>query len=130
MAVVGGGPAGCAAAIALAEAGARVILFEARTYPHDKLCGEFLSPECAALLERLGMTGPLQALHPVPIEHVSITAPDGRAWQTAFPAPAWGLTRSALDAALAERAAALGVSVCEGTEVTGIAGDLAEAASW
>src|SRR5215216_4329569 len=61
-AVVGGGPAGCSAAISLAAGGARVVLLEARAYPHDKLCGEFLSPECVPLLGALGLSPALRAL--------------------------------------------------------------------
>jgi len=123
-AIVGGGPAGCSAAIILAQRGARVVLFEAKTYPHDKLCGEFLSPECAGLLDELGLTPRLRTLKPVPIEIFRLTAPDGAAWETRLPGIALGLTRKALDAALAERVSALGVEVCSGTTVTAIRGDL------
>jgi flavin-dependent dehydrogenase len=123
-AVVGGGPAGCGAAITLATLGARVVLLEARKYPHDKLCGEFLSPECAGLLEGLGLTAPLHALDPAPIEVACLSAPDGTAWETRLPGVAWGLSRRALDAALAERAAALGVDVRPASTVTSIEGDL------
>lgn len=123
-AIVGAGPAGCSAAITLARCGARVVLFEAKTYPHDKLCGEFLSPECAGLLDELGLTPTLRALKPVPIEIFRLTAPDGAAWETRLPGIALGLTRKALDAALAERASALGVEVRSGTAVTAIRGSL------
>ena len=125
-AIVGGGPAGCSAAIKLAEQGARVVLFEAKSYPHDKLCGEFLSPECAFLLDRLGLTATLHALNPVSIEVACLTAPDGTTWETRLPGVAWGLSRSALDAAMAGRARALGVEVRETTTVTDVRGNLHE----
>jgi len=124
VAIVGGGPAGCSAAITLAGWGARVALFETKAYPHDKLCGEFLSPECAHLLEKLGLTTTLRALQPVSISSVCVTANTGAIWETRLPSPAWGLTRRALDAALAERANALGVTVRPATTVTGLSGDL------
>jgi flavin-dependent dehydrogenase len=124
VAVVGGGPAGCSAAITLAKQGARVILFEAKTYPHHKVCGEFLSPECTQLLDTLDLSRSLHALNPVKIETACITAPDGTAWETRFPGPAWGITRSALDHMLANQASALGVEICEGTTVSNIGGDL------
>src|SRR5690349_9649625 len=95
VAIVGGGPAGSSAAITLARLGARVVLFEAKTYPHDKLCGEFLSPECAMLLDELGLTPALRALKPASIEIACLTAPDGAAWETRLPGVALGLTRRA-----------------------------------
>jgi flavin-dependent dehydrogenase len=63
VAIVGGGPAGCSAAITLAEQGARVLLCEARPYPHDKLCGEFLSPECAGMLAGLRLARPASGFY-------------------------------------------------------------------
>jgi flavin-dependent dehydrogenase len=123
-AIIGGGPAGCSAAITLAGLGARVVLFETKSYPHDKLCGEFLSPECSSLLAGLGLTATLSALNPVMIETVCLSAPDGTAWEARLPGVAWGLTRKALDTALAQRASALGVDVRSATTVTGVAGNL------
>jgi menaquinone-9 beta-reductase len=123
-AVIGGGPAGCSAAIAMAQRGGRVVLFEANTFPHDKLCGEFLSPECGDLLDGLGLTADLQACGPALIEEVRLSAPDGTSWQARLPGLAWGLTRRRLDAALADRARAAGVIVREATRVTGIGGSL------
>lgn len=124
VAVVGGGPAGCSAAIHLALRGAHVLILEARAYPHDKLCGEFLSPECADLLDQLGLTPALRGLGPASIATVRLTAPDGAAWESQLPGEALGLTRRALDAALAQRALAVGVDVRPGTIVTRIDGRL------
>lgn len=125
VAVVGGGPAGCSAAIHLARRGAYVGLLEARAYPHDKLCGEFLSPECAGLLDDLGLTPALRALGAAAIETVCLTAPTGETWQSRLPGPALGVTRRALDQALAVRAQAVGVELRAGATVTQIEGDLA-----
>ncbi len=126
VAVVGGGPAGCSAAISLARAGLKVVLYEARTYPHDKMCGEFLSPECEAVLGALGLQDRLAALNPVPIHSARITAPDGTVWQTRLTGRALGLSRKTLDAALAEEAERAGVSVCQAASVTGLTGSLLE----
>ncbi len=123
-AVVGGGPAGCSAAISLAREGLRVVLFEAQTYPHDKLCGEFLSPECAGLLNRLGLAERLPELSPVAIQTVSISAADGTVWESRLPAPAIGLSRKTLDAELAEQARRAGVAVYEAAAVQHITGSL------
>ena len=40
IAVVGAGPAGCAAALALADSGLRVVLIDRATFPRDKVCGD------------------------------------------------------------------------------------------
>src|SRR5690348_6454788 len=51
--VIGGGPAGAAAAITGARRGARVLLLERSRYPRHKVCGEFVSPESLSLLASL-----------------------------------------------------------------------------
>jgi flavin-dependent dehydrogenase len=43
--IIGGGPAGSAAAILLARQGYDVVLLEKDRFPRHKLCGEFLSLE-------------------------------------------------------------------------------------
>ena len=123
-AVIGGGLAGCSAAISLARQGHTVLLLEAGIYPRPKVCGEFLSPETAALFAKIGFTERLMALNPVAIRTVTITGSGGAAWHGRFPAPALGISRYALDKALADYAAALGVQVCEQSKVTKIDGDL------
>lgn len=124
--IIGGGPAGCSAAITLAQNGWRVGLIEAKHYPHHKVCGEFLSPECGILLERLGLTSAIHAHCPISIDTVCITAPDGTCWEAHLPAPALGISRYAFDAVMAERARAVGVDICEGTTTSAITGTLQE----
>ena len=46
--IVGGGPAGCAAAITAARLGAKVLLIERGHFPRHKVCGEFVSAESLA----------------------------------------------------------------------------------
>jgi flavin-dependent dehydrogenase len=124
VAIVGGGPAGCSAAITLATSGARVVLLEAATYPHSKVCGEFLSPECGSLLEALGALPPLLARGPARFETVLMTSSDGAAREIRLPGVALGLSRSVLDETLALRARAAGAEVREGSKVTRIDGSL------
>ena len=112
--VVGGGLAGSAFAIPLAEAGWRVTLVEREAGPHDKVCGEFLSREAMLYLRALGID-PV-ALGAVPISRVRIA---GRRGDTAVDLPfaAASLSRRVLDEALLARAAAAGVAVRRGRRV-------------
>jgi geranylgeranyl reductase family protein len=51
--IIGGGPAGAAAAIVAARAGAKVTLFEKGAHGRDKVCGDGLTPRAVAALEDL-----------------------------------------------------------------------------
>src|SRR5690349_4965480 len=117
VAIIGGGIAGCAAAIQLARSNQRVILFEAKNYPHHKVCGEFLSPECATLLHDLGLTDAIQAAKPASIHRVVITAPNGISWETELPGKAIGISRYTLDSLMAAQARTCGVDFRDSTTV-------------
>lgn len=54
--VVGGGPAGLAAALAIRAQGMRVVTADAARLPIDKTCGEGLMPDSLAALRALGVT--------------------------------------------------------------------------
>src|ERR1700748_2336516 len=55
VAVLGGGPAGLAAALALRQRGCGVALYDGQRPPIDKACGEGLMPEAVRLLRELGL---------------------------------------------------------------------------
>src|ERR1700678_2307690 len=46
--VVGGGPAGAAAAARLAGRGFRTVLIDRASFPRDKVCGDFVGPTALA----------------------------------------------------------------------------------
>ncbi len=124
VAIVGGGLAGCSAAIALARSGFRVIVIEAAHAPHDKVCGEFLSPESALLLRELGAWERIQRHQPPRIDRVRITAADGVRWDAPLPGAGFGLSRGAFDADLLDQARAVDVIVRTSTTVTDVRGSL------
>jgi flavin-dependent dehydrogenase len=124
VAVIGGGLAGLTAAIALARRGWDVTLYESGDYPRHRVCGEFLSPECVAALDVLAVRRVFDALRPVPITRTLVTTPDGARWSRDLPATAYGLSRYALDALLAEAATDAGVQLRTDTTVTDVAGSL------
>jgi menaquinone-9 beta-reductase len=112
--VVGGGLAGAAAATRLAAAGKRVLLIEREAKPHDKVCGEFLSPEAQHYLEELGLD--FAALGAVPVDRLRLVVGAAMA-ETRLPFRAASLSRRILDEALLARAEACGASVLRGRRV-------------
>ncbi|MGW0749658.1 NAD(P)/FAD-dependent oxidoreductase [Streptomyces sp. NPDC002587] len=106
--IAGGGPAGLATAIHGALAGLEVVVVEPRPTPIDKACGEGLMPGAVRRLLELGV--PLNGQPFRGIRYVdAVTA---RHAEGLFRSgPGLGLRRTALQAALAERAARLGVRV-------------------
>ena len=112
--ILGGGPAGAAIAIDLARRGRSVTLLEQSATAHHKVCGEFLSHEAIAYLDRLGID--LHALGAVPIHGVRLA---GRSPVAAceLPFPALSLTRRTLDEALLAAAARSGATVLRGRRV-------------
>jgi flavin-dependent dehydrogenase len=124
VAVIGGGLAGAAAAIPLAQQGWRVVMFEAGNYPRHRVCGEFLSPECVDAMERLGILGSIRALRPAYITQALVTTPSGAKWSRPLPGAAVGVSRYALDAILADRAKSVGADLRTNSPAQDIDGDL------
>ncbi len=62
--MVGGGPAGLLVALALAQKGFPVELFEGRSFPRDKPCGEGVMPHGLELLEQLGVRRQVERYRP------------------------------------------------------------------
>ena len=97
--VVGAGPAGAATGILLAASGVRVLVLDRARFPRPKICGEYLSPEAARILDRLGVLKDIDDAGAVPLRGMAITAPDGRQITGTYPTS--GPLRGYLDHALA-----------------------------
>ena len=76
--VVGAGPAGSAVAALLAREGVRVLLMERSSAPPPKVCGEYLSPGCLPILDRLGALAPLRDAGARPLRGMAIHTSGGR----------------------------------------------------
>jgi flavin-dependent dehydrogenase len=123
--IAGGGPAGASAATHLATRGARVLLAEQKKFPRPKLCGEFISPECAAHFERLGVADQMFAARPSELTQTVFYSRNGS--KVSVPSSwfqnsgvALGLSRSEMDERLLRRAAAAGAQVVEEAHVTSL----------
>ena len=76
--IAGAGQAGCAAASLLAREGVRVLLLEKSSGPPPKVCGEYLSPGCLPILERLGALPSLREAGARPIRGMQVHTDRGR----------------------------------------------------
>lgn len=105
--IIGGGPAGLAAAIAARLQGFDVTVADAACPPVDKACGEGILPGGVAILRRLGVR--LAPDEAVPLRGIRFLQA-GASAEAMFPQECgMGLRRTLLHEALASRALELGV---------------------
>ncbi len=119
VAIVGGGLAGLTLGVQLQQAGVATAIFEKKTYPFHRVCGEYISLESWDFLLRLGL--PLADLHLPRIRRLRVSSPRGRVLAQPLTLGAFGISRYTLDHLLAQRFRALGGALherCTVTEVT------------
>ena len=118
--ICGAGPAGCVAAVVLARAGVRVRLLDRAAFPRNKLCGDTVNPGTLAVLDRLGLAGPVHASG-LRVDGMRLTGPHGAAVEGRYPGGLCGraLLRRDLDWMLLKAAAAAGAAVDERIAVRG-----------
>lgn len=96
--ITGGGLAGLTAAIHLLKSGFPVTLIEKNTYPHHKVCGEYISNEVLPYFEWLGIN--IQDLQPNRIQNFQISTTKGDHVKASLPLGGFGISRYTLDAFL------------------------------
>lgn len=106
LAIIGGGPAGTAAALEARRHGMKVAIWDRDQFPRDKVCGEFLSAESVPLLNQ---EIPAVLERASVIRRSEFISPSGRVRAFDLPQPGRGLSRWVLDEGLwqaAEKAGA------------------------
>jgi geranylgeranyl reductase family protein len=124
--VVGAGPAGAATAARVAAAGHDVLIVDRRTFPRDKVCGDFVGPVALAELESLGI-GDAPAIRDGNAAGRAALYVDGERLMTYVLPHARGLSpfgrvipRVVLDEAILDAARRAGARTLEGHVVTGM----------
>ena len=107
--ILGGGIAGSAAAIAARALDAPVEIFEKAKFPRHKVCGEFVSGQAVALLEKLKLKDEFTEQQPVRLNRVLIHFKK-RSKTVALAETGYGLSRYCLDNLLFSRAVAAGAA--------------------
>lgn len=120
--IIGGGPSGASAAVALASQGRAVAIVEKSAFPRSKVCGEFISPVNLALLDRLGVGDRVRDLAGPEVRRLAlfaagsgIEAPMPRGRGDAF---GRALGRDVLDTLLLDAAASAGATVLQPWQAT------------
>lgn len=128
VAIVGAGPAGSALARLLGRAGVRTALLDRGRFPRSKVCGEYMSPQALATLDRLGVLERLERAGARRLQGLVVRSAGGETLRgdylpvgrhAPFRPYGLGVTRRTLDGILLEAAADTpGVETREGFLVT------------
>jgi menaquinone-9 beta-reductase len=113
--ILGGGPAGSAAALGVLRHGTRVRVIEKSRLPRHKVCGEFLSPEIGPELEQLGVWDAFLAAGPARVRRTALHF-GAHKKSSRLPEPAFGLSRYAFDLMLLDQARAAGADLVNETD--------------
>ena len=109
--VVGGGPAGAAAALAARAAGRSVLILDRADFPRDKVCGDGIAPEALDVLAGLGVdVAALTDGYP-PVPRLRLRSPGGTTVERAMHRPALVVPREVFDHRLLTVALAAGAEL-------------------
>ncbi len=117
LAIIGGGPAGTAAALEARRRSLQVAIWERGRFPRHKVCGEFVSAESLPLLQR---EIPTALARSAVIRRAEFIFQGGRSYSFALSSPARGLSRFVMDEALWQAVIRSGAQAFEGTAICGV----------
>jgi flavin-dependent dehydrogenase len=116
--IIGGGLAGLISSIQLAKAGVPCLLIEKKSYPLQRVCGEYISNEALPFLKREGLYP--EEFSPPLINRLQLSSVTGRSIKIPLDLGGFGISRFEFDNFLYHRAKALGVEFLLNTEVQSI----------
>lgn len=113
--IIGGGLAGLIAGIMLNRSGRRVSIYEQKSYPFHRVCGEYISNEVRPFLTKNGLFP--NSFQPAEISHFRMSSVAGKEVNMPLDLGGFGISRYQLDLFLAEIARQEGVEIREKTQV-------------
>jgi geranylgeranyl reductase family protein len=137
LAIVGGGPAGAAAAMYAARHGLSAVVVDRATFPRDKVCGDALSGKSMSILDELGLMEDVARLEGAEIRHIILASPTAVGARVDMrdrthydpltgrhvPMGGWVIQRKILDDYLLKEARRRGAEVREGFAVSDLLRD-------
>ena len=114
--IVGGGPAGLAAAIALRQKGLEVLIVDALHPPIDKACGEGLLPDSQTDVTRLGIS--ISDQDGAPLDGIAFLSQRSSVMARFEHGAGIGIRRLRLHSLLVDRCSHLGVQLMWGSRVS------------
>jgi flavin-dependent dehydrogenase len=118
VAIVGGGLAGLISGIELSKKGVPCHLFERKSYPFHRVCGEYVSNEAVPYLKRLGIYP--EEFSPARIDTFTLSSISGQFATLPLDLGGFGISRYSFDSFLCNAAKKSGVEVQTDTEVGNI----------
>jgi flavin-dependent dehydrogenase len=106
--IVGGGLAGLTLGIGLRQREIPAVVWEAGNYPRHRVCGEFISGNGAAVLQRLGLHKLFREAGAIDVETATFISGANHSPVRTLAVPALGLSRYSMDALLADELQRLG----------------------
>ena len=113
--IIGGGLSGLITSLQLVRAGISVEVFEKKTYPFHRVCGEYISLETQSFLKSLSIYP--GKFNPPQIKRLQLTSVNGKSVTLPLDLGGFGISRYSFDQFLFERALSEGVIFHQSAEV-------------
>ena len=115
VSIIGGGLSGLITSLQLVRAGISVEVFEKKSYPFHRVCGEYISLETIPFLKSLSIYP--DKFNPPLIKRLQLTSVNGKSVTIPLDMGGFGISRYHFDHFIFERAKSEGVVFHENTEV-------------